>query len=339
MNKKKISLNEYGLKFSLGDNPVIDPISESRKMQKTGTLFNDFLKALGVWEERRYFKGDIDESEMIQCSNSYMLYEEDCEEVLELFKKGHQTAFIRTGDINTIIENGSVKKDKLQILRKTVNLFIKLFEKYCKDKSKYEEIKYRINAATKIELLEALDTLNDTKNYVAELINPDIVNRDLDTVAAYGIDEKDIQCWAVNFSKEIKIFMDNWNLYRNGMKLYRENEFNEKLDRLTEKEKEELNDFIELLSEKLKEQKIMRENDSISNATTLYSGKEKINKLNQSAKVKQILTQLNNHPGFQLYTNFFNAVESSEKVLEYMRNPDNYFLEMGKKLSNIDILM
>lgn len=169
-----------------------------------------------------------------------MLYEEDCKELLELFEKENETSFIRKGEIDKVIKNGNINKKKLHTLRETVDLFTKLFGKYCEDKKSYEEIKYRINAVTKIELLEALDILNDTKNYVTELINVDAINRDLDTVAAYGIDEKDLQCWAINFSKEIEKFMNDWKLYKTGMKLYRANEFNEKLDRLTDEEKKQL---------------------------------------------------------------------------------------------------
>lgn len=338
MDKKKVSLNQYSLEFSLKNDPIFDPKLSYRQKQKPGVLLNAFLKALGLWEERKYFKGDKSESGEIKYSNSYMLYEEDCKELLKLFKKENETSFIRKGEIDKVIENGDINKKKLHTLRETIDLFIKLFEKYCEDKESYEEIKYRISAVTKIELLESLDILNDTKNYVTELINVDTINRDLDTVAAYGIDEKDLQCWAINFSKEIEKFMNNWKVYKDGMKLYRDNEFDEKLDRLTDEEKKTINNFIELFSAKLKEEKIMGENDSLSDATTLYEGKEKINVLNQNNQVKQILMEFANHPGFKLYTRLFNTVESSEEVLTYIRKPDNFFSEIGKKLSTCDIL-
>ena len=330
MSKEKINLNQCSLEFSLKNNRVFDPKLSYRQKQKPSTLLTAFLKALGLSEEKKYLKGVKNESGEIKYSNSYMLYEEDCKELLGLFEKENETSFIRKGEIDKVIENGNINKKKLHTLRETVDLFIKLFEKYCENKESYEEIKYRINAVTKIELLEALDILNDTKNYVTELINVDAINRDLDTVAAYGIDEKDLQCWAINFSKEIEKFMNDWKLYKTGMKLYRANEFNEKLDRLTDEEKKTINNFIELFSEKLKEEKIMGENDSLSDATISYEGKEKINVLNQNNQVKQILMEFANHPGFKLYTWLFNTGESSEEVLAYMRIPVNFFSELEK---------
>lgn len=300
LEKERVLLNNKYDQLNVVQKKTANTVDKLERQQKYPTdCLNGFLIGLGIFDYRKYFK----EPGRPSVKAPYAFYPEDCDKLIELFNMGDDTSFIRNWDYNKIIEKGIIDKNKLDILKKVVDLFVNLFEKYCNDKKILLEIKYHIEATTKIVMWETLDKLSDINKKISSLTNIDYsdINKTLISVAEYGIEEQDFLYWLNKLCDALDNFMNLWKKIQEKMIQNRDDEFKRNIFEQSEKEQDLIMDFINKYQKKLVEKKIITSQDNFRDATVIHTGKEYLKAQKNRSKIQNILQELSTEPGYKMY--------------------------------------
>lgn len=298
--------------------------SAKRHKEHVIDLMNKYLAALGVKEYSHYFKGGMGEDGKLIREDSYAFYIEDKELVKKILNTGRKGGFIQKGKFD---------KTNIETLREIINDFEILFKKYCKNKKDLEDIIRTMHGVSRIDVRAELSKIQkDIKDYIMQMkLNPNF-----DEFAEYLITEEDYILWIKQFKRSISILIKAFMAYWEEIELYRKQEYIGKREALYESEIEEFNDFVEKLGEKAVQKGIVKNPEDIISKNGVILCERDIAILKNRKKLKECITELEQHPGYKIYNKLIERKPSEEILQEVCKSIElNDFV--GKKGTELEI--
>ena len=176
----------------------------------------------------------------------------------------------------------------------------------------YEKSSYSLNRVVELSIL----CHQDIKDYIMQMkLNPNF-----DEFAEYLITEEDYILWIKQFKRSISILIKAFMAYWEEIELYRKQEYIGKREALYESEIEEFNNFVEKLGEKAVQKGIVKNPEDIISKNGVILCERDIAILKNRKKLKECITELEQHPGYKIYNKLIERKPSEEILQEVCKS-------------------
>ena len=267
------------------------------------TLFNNYLSALGVIEYSSCFKGGEDKDGKKILKNSYAFFEEDKELVIGLLNA-------EENETKEHISKGEFDKCRLEILEHILQKMQKLFEKYYPDKEELEYINQVMKNMTRIDVFRQMEII---KAQIMNIENNMLEQEDVYNSAGFRIGTEDYICWNDFFCKVLGLITGECISIYKGMNEYRSSEFDEKLARLSEKEREILNQYVTDKQDKLNAIGIEISPDQ----KPYILNKDDVKNAKKKEQMNKIFEESSGEAGEKLFNDLISG-QSSKEILHHV---------------------
>lgn len=146
------------------------------------------------------------------------------------------------------------------------------------------------------------------------------LNPNFDEFAEYLITEEDYILWIKQFKRSISILIKAFMAYWEEIELYRKQEYIGKREALYESEMEEFNNFVEKLGEKAVQKGIVKNPEDIISKNGVILCERDIAILKNRKKLKECITELEQHPGYKIYNKLIERKPSEEILQEVCKS-------------------